>query len=346
LKFNKEINMRIAIVNDLTLAVEALKRVITTVPGYKIAWAAYNGTEAVEKCKNDKPDLILMDLIMPVMDGVEATKFIMRDCPCAILVITATVEGNASKVFEAMGFGALDAVCTPTLSSVGAVNGGDELLKKIFTISKLIGTETLQIETISNVVKDVPISLPPLIAIGSSTGGPKALSEIFTSLPGKIGAAIVVVQHVDDSFAPELANWLDGQTKLKVILAREGMYPEKNVVFIAATNDHLVIGSDFAFHYSVEPKNYPYRPSVDRFFESLVKYWPRKDIAIVLTGMGRDGAKGLLALRNIGWHTIAQDEKSSVIYGMPKAAAELNAASVITSIDKIPQAILKNLKNK
>ena len=122
--------MRIAIVNDLMLAVEALRRVVLSVPGYKLAWTAYNGAEAVEKCIKDKPDIILMDLIMPVMDGVEATSKIMQQAPCAILIVTATVAGNTSKVFDAMGYGALDAVCTPTLSPGGGIDGSEDLLKK------------------------------------------------------------------------------------------------------------------------------------------------------------------------------------------------------------------------
>jgi len=336
--------MRIAIVNDLLLAVEALRRVIVTIPGYEIAWTAYNGAEAVEKCSKDRPDLILMDLLMPVMDGVEATRLIMQKTPCAILIVTATVTGNAGKVFDAMGYGALDAVGTPTLAPNGTIEGSDDLLKKIFTIGKLIGSETIDIIIGKKSAHKVPMSLPKLIAIGSSTGGPRALADILSSLPGELGAAIVIIQHVDDHFAGELATWLDGQTRLKVILAREGMYPEKNVVFIAATNNHLTIGSDFAFHYTVEPKDYPYRPSVDAFFNSLVSYWPRKDVAILLTGMGRDGASGLLELKKHGWHTIAQDEATSIVYGMPKAAAELNAAKEVLPLEQIPSAVLKGLK--
>jgi len=122
--------MRIAIVNDLLLAVEALSRVVTSVPGYVIAWIATNGAEAVKKYEEDKPDLILMDLIMPVMDGVQATDAIMKKSPCPILVVTATVKGNAAKVFEAMGCGALDAVGTPVLGPGGKIEGGEELLKK------------------------------------------------------------------------------------------------------------------------------------------------------------------------------------------------------------------------
>src|SRR3989442_12517502 len=131
--------MRIAIVNDMLIAVEALRRVVSGAPGYQVAWMARDGAEAVVKCAADTPDLILMDLIMPGLDGVEATRQIMMESPCAILVVTATVSGNAPKVFEAMGFGALDAVNTPVLGAHGKLEGATALLNKIATIGKLIG---------------------------------------------------------------------------------------------------------------------------------------------------------------------------------------------------------------
>ena len=131
--------MRIAIVNDLRMAVEILRRAIAMEPGHQVAWIAYNGAEAVDMCRADRPDLILMDLIMPEMDGVEATRRIMKTCPCPILVVTATVSGNAGKVFEAMGCGALDASATPVLAAGGGIEGARDLLKKIATIGKLTG---------------------------------------------------------------------------------------------------------------------------------------------------------------------------------------------------------------
>ena len=137
--------MRIAIVNDLGLAVEVLRRLVRSVPGYEVAWTAADGVEAVEKCARDCPDLILMDLIMPLMDGAQATRIIMKQSPCAILVVTATVSGNVDKVFAALSAGALDAVATPVFGASGGIDGGEELLRKIEVMGKLIafaGRET------------------------------------------------------------------------------------------------------------------------------------------------------------------------------------------------------------
>jgi len=185
--------------------------------------------------------------------------------------------------------------------------------------------------------------LPPLIAIGSSTGGPRALATILSALPEGLDAAVVICQHVDLQFAQGLAQWLNSQTLFKVALAQEGMRPQSGVALVAGTNDHLVLGQDRAFHYTAEPQDYPYRPSVNAFFESLKKYWPRKDLAILLTGMGRDGGEGLATLRKTGWHTIVQDEKTSVVYGMPAAAVELGGAVEIMPLEKIAPAILKKI---
>jgi two-component system response regulator WspF len=328
--------MRVAIVNDLMIAVEALRRVVKSAPDLEIAWIAMNGKEAVEKCRSDRPDLVLMDLIMPVMDGVQAT--------CAILVVTATVEGNAARVFEAMGCGALDAVCTPSFVSGGAIAGAEDLLRKINTVRRLIGkkNDLSHAGTPSSVKPSVRAAIP-LVAIGCSTGGPKALAGILSRIPAGFPAPIVIVQHVDAQFAGGLAEWLRDQAPLPVTLAVEGVYPEPGTAYLAGTNDHLVIGTDRVFHYTAEPVDNPFRPSVDAFFASIEANWKHPGIAALLTGIGRDGARGLLGLRRAGWHTIAQDERTSVIYGMPKVAAELGAAVEILPLDHIPDAIMAQL---
>ncbi|MBN1290620.1 MAG: chemotaxis response regulator protein-glutamate methylesterase [Candidatus Latescibacteria bacterium] len=338
--------MRIAIVNDQNIAVETIRRIVITVPEYEIAWIASNGAEALEKCRKDKPDLILMDIVMPVMDGVQATSAIMESCPCAILVVTATVSGNATKVFEAMGCGALDAVSTPVFNGEGKIVGADDLIKKINMLGRLIRVNNTDRKTVPIEKKSTSSVVPPLVAIGCSTGGPKALSIILSGMPKNPGASFVIVQHVDVQFASGLAEWLNNQTKLDVTLAREGRQPEKDTVYIAETNDHLVINSDLTFHYTKEPRDYPFRPSIDTFYLSIDKNWPRKDIAVLLTGIGKDGAHGLLALNKAGWHTIVQDEKTSVAFGMPKTAIILGAAKQILPIDNIEDSIMKQLKKR
>ncbi|MBL7213168.1 MAG: chemotaxis response regulator protein-glutamate methylesterase [Desulfobacteraceae bacterium] len=336
--------MRIAIVNHLRSAVEGLRKIILSVPGREVCWVAQNGAEAVRKCVADKPDLILMDVIMPKVDGVEATRRIMSESPCPILVVTPTVDGNAGKVFEAMGHGALDAINTPLMGNDPVARKSREaLLKKIEMIGKLGGV-TSKAPTPKLTRRISREHVPPLIVIGSSTGGPKALAEVLSRLPAGLDAAIVIVQHVDGAFSAALADWLDQQTPLRVKLAPGGGRPKKGTVFLAGTGEHLVLTPDLRFSYTQEPRSSNYRPSVDTFFKSVADHWPEKCVAVLLTGMGRDGAEGLAVLRQAGWHTMAQDEETSIVYGMPKAAKELGSAVEILPVGKIALAIRRFLQ--
>jgi two-component system response regulator WspF len=341
--------MRVAIVNDMIMAQEALRRVLMTVPDYQVAWVARDGADAVAKCAQNTPDLILMDLVMPVMDGVEATRQIMKNSPCAILIVTASVGKNAGKVFEALGCGALDAVNTPVLGSSGNPALAQALLEKIATIRKLIGKSASKaktiplIETPKSPASRLTSHLPSLVAIGSSTGGPSALAKILSRLPANFGAAVVIVQHVDAQFAPGLIEWLNQQTPLSVLMASPGSRPEIGKVLIAVTNDHLCLQSNLSLTYTPQPIDYPYRPSVDVLFKSVAQHWHRRGIAVLLTGMGRDGAEGMSLLRTKGWHTIAQNQATSIVYGMPKAAVDLNAAVEILPLDAIAPTLIDRL---
>jgi two-component system response regulator WspF len=349
--------MRIAIVNDLALAREVLRRLVRSVPGYTIAWTAENGEEAVRKAAEDLPDIILMDLIMPVLDGVEATRRIMANSPCPILLVTSTVTGNFNMVYQAMGCGGLDAVNTPTLAANGTVKDGEGILARIAKLARQQrGVQSAEREAQSAERAAQPgwsgapcaprsalRAAPPIVALGASTGGPEALARILQALPAGFPAGVVIVQHIAAEFAPGLALWLQGYSSLPVRLAENGQEFKPGEVVLAGTDDHLSLRADRRLTYTCEPVDYPYRPSVDVFFHSLAAAWPRPGIAVLLTGMGRDGAQGLLHLRQLGWHTIAQDQAGCVVYGMPKAAADLRAATEILPLAQIPAAILERV---
>jgi two-component system, chemotaxis family, response regulator WspF len=332
--------VRVAIVNDSTLAVEALRRVITK-GGYSVAWVAKDGLQAVASCKQDTPDLVLMDLLMPVMNGVESTRLIMASSPCPILVVTATVDGNFTQVYDALGAGALDAVNTPVIGRAGQVEGDSDLLRKITMVRRLQGHE----HTFTTSAPP-PISqnyaLPPLVVLGGSTGGPDAVAHVLSALLGT-RAAIVIVQHIDKEFANGLATWLNDKTKFPTQLATKGESPCAGIAYVAATNDHLVLTQAKQFDYVEEPKELHFRPSVDVFFESAARCWPRKSIAALLTGMGRDGADGMKLLKLAKWTTLAQDKNSSVVFGMPKAAIEAGAATEVLHIDDMGPRIAELL---
>ncbi|MFM7205522.1 MAG: chemotaxis-specific protein-glutamate methyltransferase CheB [Planctomycetaceae bacterium] len=328
--------MRIGIVNDLKSACEALRRVVDSLPDHQVAWTAGDGVEAIAMARRDRPDLILMDLLMPHMDGAQATRQIMATAPCAILVVTATVSGNISLVYDAMGYGALDAVDTPMLGPAGEVTGAGALVEKIGTIAKLVGATADPRRGRRPAASSTP---PRLLIVGASTGGPKAVADLLLPLPHEWNVAVVVVQHVDVAFAPGLAKWLGDRTGRAVRVAEHGQHPLAGDVLLAGTNDHLVLTRSRTLEYRQEPRDVFFRPSVDVFFESVAEHWPHTGTAAVLTGMGRDGARGLIKLRTRGWHTIAQDEATSVVFSMPKASIDAGAACEVLAIDRMPTVI-------
>lgn len=332
--------MRIAIVNDMPLAVEALRRALAFEPAHQVIWVASNGAEAVQRCAECTPDLILMDLIMPIMDGVEATRRIMAETPCAIVIVTVDRQQNVHRVFEAMGHGALDVVDTPAIGAGNPREAAAPLLRKILNIEWLIGQRSAR-ESVISPAPRAPSRRSKLVAIGSSAGGPAALEILLKGLPAHFPAAIVLVQHVDQIFAAGMAEWLGTVSGIPVRLAREGEQPQPGTVLLAGTNHHIRLLKDGTLAYTAEPVNEIYRPSIDVFFESVARYWNGDAVGVLLTGMGRDGAQGLKTLREQGYLTIAQDQASSAVYGMPKAAASINAAVEIRPLNTIAPRLIE-----
>ena len=266
----------------------------------------------------------------------------MAGTPCPILIVTVSVGSNAWRAFEAMGHGALDAVDTPSFDRGDVREGAEPLLRKIETLGRMLRDRNpghscggRRLPSSGQVHGD------GLVAIGASAGGPAALATVLRGLPKDFPAAIVIVQHVDEQFAAGMAEWLGQQSALPVRLAKPGDRPRGGTVLLAGTNDHLVLRNTGQLDYTPEPLQSGYRPSVDVFFQSVSRSWRGAVVGVLLTGMGRDGALGLKALRNQGHLTIAQDRASSAVYGMPKAAAALNAAVDIVPLDRMAPRLTK-----
>jgi len=352
--------MKIAIANDVAMAAEALRRVVASTAEHQVLWIARTGAEAVRMCADNRPDLILMDLNMPELDGVEATRQIMEHSPCAILVVTGRPQDNVNQVFRALGAGALDVTATPVLQ--GQPGGDAELLAKIRTMDKLIrhsgGSQAMAPRTAANGNghgqgwhqgadgPGMPVPVTSLLAIGASTGGPMAVSKMLAGWTPPRGCAIVVVQHIDQHFADNFARWLGEQLDMPVRAAEEGDELAAGTVLVAKSNDHLTLDQNYRLRYDANPKEYAYRPSVDVFFHCVAQHWKGEAIGVLLTGMGRDGAEGLLAMRRAGQTTIAQDQASSAVYGMPRAAAELDAAQMVLPLTKIGPVLRSTLGSR
>lgn len=369
---------RVGIVNDVPLVAEALRRIVAATPDFSVAWIARDGLEAVAKAHADHPDVILMDLVMPVMDGVEATRRIMAGTPCAILLVTATVSGNLTMVFDALGHGALDVVQTPGFGRGGADDGTLEFRRKLGSVARLVNAgdrarvardhaassgvvapwTTSQrlaptaaarpIVRPSATAPSPPFASPepPLLLVAASTGGPQAIATLLDGVGADLPAAIVVVQHLDARFSDSFVAWLRQRSPMPVVAAVAGERPRRGQVVIAVGEEHLLLDASGTFRFSPEPEDAPLRPSADVLFESVAAHPGARGVAVVLTGMGRDGARGMLALRRARFHTIAQDPATSVIGGMPRAAVAAGGAMEVLPIEGIGSRVAAVLRGR
>jgi two-component system, chemotaxis family, response regulator WspF len=334
--------MKVALAHPSHSALQILQKALAKERGPELLWSTTQAGETLRMCAERPPDLMLLDVSFTQPSSVEIARGILAQTRSAILLLADRPHAHVSAIYEAMGLGALDVVSGPDPDSDGGFAGYDAFRAKLLTLGKMLGLPPPRRALSGGRSGDSkPRAGHPLVAIGASTGGPQALFRILSELPSQLGAALVIAQHVDSEFSAGLRSWLQQATSLRVELAAAGCRPAPGTVLLAATNDHLVLTAQRKFVYSAEPRKLPYRPSVDVLFRSLAEHWPSPAVAVLLTGMGRDGAQGLKQLRQLGWHTIAEAESSCVVFGMPKAAIELGAAQQILPLASIPAAIAR-----
>lgn len=331
--------MKIGIVGAERAMTLALERVVALMPGHQVIWRAVTGTDGVRLCAEDTPDLVLVDLMTPEPNAIQIVRCIAAETSCAVMLVAARIEDNASLALEAINGGAFDIVETPMLEVGDLRTAAAPLLNKIRNVENLLKRERAEASLRSSDCSRMA-RRPNLIAIGASAGGPAALRTILEFLPRDFSEAIVIVQHVDAQFLPGMIDWIRGFSALPIRLAKERDRPEPGQVLIAGTAHHLAFKTGDRLGYSSEPRLCAYRPSIDIFFESVARLWRGQATGVLLTGMGRDGAAGLRAMRTRGHHTIAQDQETSVVYGMPKAAAELDAAVDVLPLGAIAEALI------
>jgi two-component system chemotaxis response regulator CheB len=335
------------LVVDDSLTVRAhLCAVLGADPGLEVVAAASDGKQAIELCRTLRPDVITLDMMLPVMSGLAATEYIMAHFPTPILIVSSSINrGELFKTYEALAAGAVDVLEKPDASA-----DPDDWDHRLVATVKLVA----RIRVITHPRGRLTPSPPPfpqaaagrerrgalsLVALGASTGGPGAIVEVLRGLPAPFPVPILILVHIGEPFGTALADWLDAQTGHRVRYAADGEpVPAEPAVLMARPDRHLRL-RDGRFHLADDPPRHSCRPSVDVLFESLAADRGRSVAAALLTGMGKDGALGLLAIRRAGGLTIAQDEATSVVYGMPREAALLGAALRVLPLGDIGPAL-------
>lgn len=335
------------LVDDSKMFRELVKGMVEKEPDLAVVGEAANGQEAILKTQSLKPDLIVMDVRMPVMDGLEAVERIMDLCPKPILICSATLEDmDVDIAMTAMKLGALDVIEKPKGFSPKILDQFKEsLLEKIRLMSQM-AVFRHPARPSRPAREAAPRILTPsqvqVVAVGASTGGPKALSVLLSHLDAGFPACILLVQHLSKSFAEGFVKWLGSETPLRVKQAEEGDVLERGLVLVGPPGVHMVLKRDTIQLLPGPPVN-ACCPAIDLLFESVAKWQEDRAIAVLLTGMGRDGAEGSLAIKRRNGQVIVQNEDTCVIFGMPKAAIELNAATSVMPIEEIPYALTRLL---
>jgi chemotaxis response regulator CheB len=335
--------MRIALVDPSPQLARAVERALGA-SSHQLIWHVSSAASALERVAAEPPHILLLGLRVSDLKPVELTKRLVAKKSCGV-VLLADASGDMSSAYDAMGAGAIDVVKAPAFDDQGQLRGAEQLVAKLRTAARLLGHASGELAAVAVPLSVAPV-LPPLVAIGASTGGPQAILTVLAALPKPFPGAIVIVQHVDGEFSAGLATWLAETSGIRVELARPGSVPTAGMALLAGTEEHLVMATGGSLRYTSNPRELPYRPSVDVLFGSLVQHWKAPGIAVLLTGMGRDGAEGLKKLRQAGWLTVAQDEATSVVYGMPKAAAQLGAAARVLPIGDIADEVTSFVSRK
>ena len=342
--------IRVLLVDDSPVAITILKRMLLLSPDISVVGSAENGREALNLIPKLKPDVICTDLHMPEMDGLELTREIMSRYPLPILLVSVSAREDSLSSFKVIEAGAVDIFPKPAADSqIDNKRDAHELIRKIRILSgvhvfgrpqpNLVSEKKTSAFRESESRLPIPISGTGIVVIGASTGGPQALHTIFSKMPLDFPLPVVCIQHIAKGFLDGLVAWLSSGCRAKVRIAASGELPMPGVIYFPKEGTHLKIGGDGRFVHSEEPPRGGHRPSITITMESLARYYGNRVLGVLLTGMGIDGAEGMKAVAMTGGITIAQDEQSCVVFGMPGQAIKIKAVKYVMPLESIAQVI-------
>lgn len=343
--------IRVLLVDDSAIALHILQRLLSRFPDIQVVGTAADGRKALDLLPALNPDVICTDLHMPVMDGLEFTRAVINKYPRPILVVSVSVEPDSPNVFRLLEAGAVDVYPKPrAILDADQEKLASELASKIRILAgvhvfRRAGAATRAPRP------PPPLSLPPhvpvrMVAIGASTGGPQALREVLSHLPIGFPAPVVCVQHIGEDFLSEMVAWLAEVSPLPVQKATQGEVPQPGVVYFAPEDAHLELDDGGRFELSQAPPCDGHRPSATVTLRAAAHRFGAGTVGVLLTGMGSDGAEGMADIAAAGGVTIAQDEASSVVYGMPGAAVALGAVQHVLPLEQIATALTALASNR
>lgn len=337
---------KVLIVDDSALVRTMLREIISSFDDFEVVGAAPDPYAARDMIKQLNPDVLTLDVEMPRMDGLDFLERLMRLRPMPVLMISSLTERGAEVTLRALELGAIDFVTKPKAASTAELQQyADEIAAKLrMTARAKLRTGASTEKSIGEAPKlrSLFATSEKIICIGASTGGTEAIKAVLTQLPAN-SPGILIAQHMPPGFTRAFAERLDKLCALKVVEAKGGERVLPGHVFIAPGDDHLLLrrsGANYVTELSKAPPVNRHRPSVDVLFNSAAESAGQNAIGVILTGMGRDGAQGLLTMRNAGSFTLAQDEETCVVYGMPREAVALGAVERVVGLDKIAEELL------
>lgn len=336
--------IKVLIVDDSLSAQNILRHIFSQDPEIHIVGMCTNGEEAIEVINRTKPDVVNLDIHMPIMDGLSLTRYLMEKNPLPIVLCSISFEPkDVGKAFQCLEAGALAALEKPV--DIMAPNFKQLAQKLVSTVKLVAGLKVVRrFRRLAKIVEAPPEKLPSskvkLVVIGASTGGPPVLYEILENLSENVVAPILIVQHIASGFLPGLVDWLQKATHRKIQLAEEGVLIQPQNVYLAPDDRHLEVTKEWRLKLSKAPLVNSVRPSVSHLFDSVGQTFRGKDVvAVLLTGMGRDGAKELKILKEKGALTFVQSRETCVVFGMPGEAVKIGAACLELSPAQIVSAL-------